>query len=212
MKSHYTRIIFEYRQNFYKFLNFWVDKKESDSSFYFHFYDDVNNKIKIPKTPIEQRDHSKIDFNDYVETDFKREHLSIHQSGLIHSKDKDGNRLRDGIVGFSFDEIEISKLVLVCAPKEIQLLTPYHKSDKTKDLLIHLNDNIQPFTLHFEVFRKSKASELDISNPNLLFGGFIVLEIENKEFGLRIYGQYVLGKPFWPPFNLILTQIKNNKA
>ncbi|WP_299526784.1 hypothetical protein [Winogradskyella sp.] len=106
----------------------------------------------------------------------------------------------------------MSKLILVCAPKEIQQLTLHQEVDKSKDLIIHLNKSISPFTLHFDVFRKSKVSELDISNPNLLFGGFILVEIAEKEFGLRIYGQKVLGKPFWPPFNLILTRIKNNQV
>lgn len=31
---------------------------------------------------------------------------------------------------------------------------------------------------------------------------------DNKDFGLRIYAQKVLGKAIWPPFNLILTRIK----
>ena len=81
--------------------------------------------------------------------------------------------------------------------------------DKTKDIVIRLKDDIKPFTLNFDVYKKTEVDKLDVSNPNLIFGGYILAEMDDKEFALRIYGQKVLGKPFWPPFNLILTQIKN---
>ncbi|RIV68772.1 hypothetical protein [Flagellimonas aequoris] len=96
---------------------------------------------------------------------------------------------------------------MVCAPVQIDKLPIHNKIDKSKDIVISLKDDVQPFTLHFDVYRKSKSEELDISNPNLSFGGYIMTEMDSKDFGLRIYGQKVLGEPFWPPFNLILNRI-----
>jgi len=99
MKS-YPRIIFQYLGRYYKYMNFFVSK--SDNSFYFHFYNDVYEKVKIPKTPLEERNDGKIDFTDYISTDFERQKLSIHERGYIHSSDKNRNRLRDGIIGTPF--------------------------------------------------------------------------------------------------------------
>lgn len=191
-------------------MNFSVSK--SDNSFYFHFYDDVVEKVKLPKTPLENRNDGKIDFSDYVETDFKRNKISFHKSGYIHSTDKLGNRLRDGIIGFSFNEIEISKLVLICAPKKIEYLNTTEKIRESTDIIIHLPKEIKPFTIHFDVYRNTRDKELDISNPNLLFGGFIMVTFPDQEYGLRIYAQKVLGRAIWPPFNIILTRIRNNSV
>lgn len=191
-------------------MNFSMSK--SDSSFYFHFYDDAIEKVKLPRTPLENRNDGRIDFDDYVETNFFRNKISLHESGIIHSTDRRGNKLRKGIVGLPFAEIEVSRLVLICGPKKIDTLTPYNKVDPSTDMIIHLPKGIKPFTLHFDVYRKSRSEETDISNPNLLFGGFVMVEYSDKDFGLRLYGQSVLGDANWPPFNLILTRLKENKA
>ncbi|MBW8241481.1 hypothetical protein K1F50_01625 [Muricauda oceani] len=188
-------------------MNFSISNTEGDNSFYFHFYSDAEEPVRIPNTPLQERGDGKIDFNDYQISEFKRDHLSHHHSGAIHSKDKKGNKLTDGNKGINFDDIEVSRLVMVCAPVQIDKLPIHKKLDNTKDIIIHLKDDIQAFTLHYDVYRKSKIKEMDISNPNLLFGGYIMVAMENKDFGLRIYAQRVGGKPFWPPFNLILNII-----
>jgi len=187
-------------------MNYQISK--SDNSFYFTFYNDSVKNVKIPRTPLEERKNGVIDFNDYIETDFRREKLSIHESGYIHSKDKNNNILKKGVIGIPFDKIDISKLILICGPPKIDELIEINQIRATSDIIIHLPDNISPFTLHFDIFRVSMESNLDNSNPNLLFGGFILIKHTNKEFGLRLYAQSVGGKAFWPPFNLILTRLE----
>lgn len=53
MKTKPTRIIFKYKGKFYKFMNYFPDKK--DNSFYFHIYENILENIKSPKTPLEKR-------------------------------------------------------------------------------------------------------------------------------------------------------------
>lgn len=186
-------------------MNYFSDKK--DNSFYFHIYEEASQNIKIPNIPLEKREDNKIDFKDFVETNFKRNKLSFHKSGYIHSTDNEGNRFQDGVVGIPFEKIDKSLLILVLGPKRIDTLIEIEKINKKTDLLIDLPSDINPFTLHFDVFRKSKIPELDISIPNLIYSGFVMTEYEGKEFGLRLYLQKVLGNAIWPPFNLILKRI-----
>ena len=207
MKTKPVRIIFKYFGKFYKFMNYFPDKK--DNSFYFHIYQGVSQNIKIPNIPLEKRENNIIDFNDFVETNFKRNKLSFHESGYIHSTDNKGNRFQNGIIGIPFDKIDNSLLILVLGPKRIDTLIETKKVNKKTDLLINLPLDIKPFTLNFEIYRKSKKNELDIAIPNLISESFVMTEYEGKEFGLRLYVQKVLGKVYWPPFNLILKRIGN---
>lgn len=187
-------------------MNYFPDKK--DNSFYFHIYSDKKENLKIPGTPLEKRDDNRIDFNDFIETDFKRNKLSFHQSGFIHSTDNSGKRLQNGVIGIPFERIDKSLLVLILGPKKIDYLAEIQKIRENTDIVISLPDNISPFTLNFDVFRIDKINELDISNPNLILGGFIMTKYDGKEFGLRLYLQKVLGDANWPPFNLTLSRIR----
>jgi hypothetical protein len=205
MKTKPTRIIFKYKDRFYKFMNYFPDKK--DNSFYFHIYDNKSENLRVPNIPLAKRGDNKIDFNDFVETEFKRNKLSFHQSGFIHSTDNNGNRLQDGIIGIPFEKIAKSLLILVLGPKKIDSLTEIQQIRENTDIIISLPDNISPFTLNFDVFRNDKINELDINNPNPILGGFIMTEYNGKEFGLRLYLQKVLGNANWPPFNLTLKRI-----
>jgi hypothetical protein len=207
MKTKPVRIIFKHLDKFYKFMNYFPDKK--DNSFYFHIYQEVSQNIKIPNIPLENRENFIINFKDFVETNFKRNKLSFHESGYIHSTDNKGNRFQDAVIGVPFDKIENSLLILVLGPKRIDTLIETEKINEKTDLLINLPLDIKPFTLNFEIYRKSKKNELDIAIPNLISGSFVMTEYEGKEFGLRLYVQKVLGKEYWPPFNLILKRIGN---
>jgi hypothetical protein len=186
-------------------MNFVV--ANSDNSFYFTFYNDSFQNVKLPSIPLEERKDGKIDFADFIETEFRRQKLSIHESGYIHSKNKEGEILKKEVIGFPFDKIEISKLILICGPTKITELEKIVEPRNKTDIVISLPDNISPFTLHFDIYRKSKESELDFYNPDLLFGGYILRSQDEKDFGLRIYGQSVKGNAIWPPFNLILTRL-----
>jgi len=204
MQAKVTRIIFEYKNRFYKYLNFFLDKK--DNSFYFHLYEAKGNKIKSPKIPLENRLDNKICFDDFICTDFERNKISFHKSGYIHSTDNKGIRFRDGIVGIPFDYIEKSLLVLVLGPPEIESLIEFQKINNETDIIIKLPSDIKPFTVNFEIFRKTKQAELDIPSNNIILDGYFMVEYDEKTFGLRVYLQDVLGEAIWPPFNLILTR------
>lgn len=205
MKIKPTRIIFRHQGKFFKFMNYFPDKK--DNSFYFHIYEESSQKLKIPNIPLQERKDGMIDFGDFEDTDFKRNKLSFHQSGYIHSTDENGNRFKDGVVGIPFNSIEKSLLILVLGPKKIDKLVEIETTNMKTDILIELSTDITPFTVNFEIYRKTKISELDFLVPNLISGGFIFTEYDSKEFGVRLYLQRVLGNAVWPSFNLILTRI-----
>ena len=183
-------------------MNYFPDKK--DNSFYFHIYEECSKKLKIP---VQERNDGLIDFRDFVDTDFRRNKLSIHQSGYIHSTDENGKRFKDGVVGIPFTSIEKSLLILVLGPQKIETLVEIETTNLKTDILVELPKDLTPFTINFEIYRKTKISELDFAIPNLISGGFILTEYDSKEFGVRFYLQKVLGDAIWPPFNLILTRI-----
>lgn len=200
------RILFEYSGELFKFMKIFPSK--SDESLYFHIYDDSTSIVQSPKTHLEDRGDNKIDLKDYIETGFQRHKISYHQSGIIHSTNKNRERLRDGVTGIPFNEIDISKLILVILSKKVDLLPKENGTKKPTDIILKLPESISPFTIHFDVYRQSRESELDTSNPNLLYNFFLLLNFKNKEFGLRIYLQRISGaSPPWPPFNIILHRI-----
>lgn len=196
MKLKSTRIVFNYKTKFYKFICFFVDK--NDNSFYFHTYEEVNQNLKLISSNWQENQINHIDFKNITEFYFHKNKLSFHESGFIHITDKHGNRLKDNVIGIPFSEIETSLHILFFAPKKIDTLVVLEKINN-QDIIIELPDDIKPFTLHFDVFRKSKIDSLNCDNPNLLFNDFKIKTYENKEFGLRLYLQKVLGDAQWPP-------------
>jgi hypothetical protein len=208
MKTKPIRIIFKYKNKYYKFMNYIPSKK--DNSFYFHIYQESFENLKILNIPLEKREDNKINFNDFVETNFKRNKLSFHQSGYIHSTDSKGNRFQDGVIGIPFDKIDKSLLIMILVPKKIDTLIEIEKINQKKiDVLINLPSDIKPFTLNFEIIRKSKISELDISITNLICPDLLITEYYDKKFGLRLYLKKAIGNAEWPPFNLIFKRIGN---
>jgi hypothetical protein len=187
-------------------MNYFPDKK--DNSFYFHIYDEAYENIRVPNTPLENRNDNLIDFNDFKTTNFKRNKLSIHESGYIHSTDNYGNRFKDGIRGIPYNEIDKSLLILILAPKKIENLIEIENPNIKPRIQFDLPSEIEPFTIHFEVYRKAKKNKLTTLNPLSLTGNHILAEFTSKDFGLRIYIQRIKGPAAWPPFNLILTRIR----
>jgi hypothetical protein len=205
MKTKPTRVIFDFEGEKYKFLSYFPDKK--DNSFYFHIYNGENEKMRIPGIPLEKRNDKMIVFDDFKETDFVGNKLSFHESGYIHSTDNSQERFKDGVIGISFKNIEISLLILIVAPIKIENLIKIDRVREQTDIVIALSGNITPFTINFEVFRISEMAKLDYNNPHLVIDDYILTEYEDKEFGLRLYLQKVLGDAAWPPFNTILKRI-----
>ena len=206
MKLKPTRIIFKYNGKYYKFMSYFVDK--TDNSFYFHIYNENIDGVKQFNISKQGTTGMKIDFENVKGTDFKRNKLSFHQSGYIHSTDNNSKRLEDGIIGTKFKNIETSLSILVLGPQRIDTLTEIKATSHKTDIVFDFKSNIQPFTVHFDIYRLSNESKLDISNPNLYSGEYIMTRYDHKEFGLRMYLQKLLGDEIWPPFNLVLKRIK----
>jgi hypothetical protein len=184
-------------------LSFFVDKK--DNSFYFHLYEEDNEVFKSYSVTSENG-ITKIEFDKIKEHDFQRNKISLHQSGYIHSTDKNGRRLKDNIIGFPFSEIEISKLILILAPKKIDTLPILNKLDLTRDIVIIMSLG-NPFVINFEIFKKSELKNLPTIHEDNFLGGFIEITIDDKEYGLRFYLQSLKGNGRWPDFSTVLSRI-----
>lgn len=204
MKRKSTRIIFRQAEVDYKFASFFVDK--NDNSFYFHLYEEADANYKSYNLSAENG-ATKIEFDNFKEHDFKRNKLSIHPSGYVHSTDRNGKRLKDNIIGIPFVEIETSKLILVLAPKKIDELIKIDPVNPLRDIIIILSKDINPFTLNFEIFKKSELENLATDHENNLIGGYIEVTIDDKDYGIRFYLQSVNGKGDWPDFSIVLTRV-----
>lgn len=204
MKLKSTRIVFKYKAKLYKFISFFVDKK--DNSFYFHTYEEADQNLKSLNFTWQENQPNLIDFGNIKEHDFQKNKLSFHESGFIHTTDKLGKRLKDNVVGIPFHRIETSLHILFFAPKQIDTLVEHEKTEN-QDLIIELPNDIKPFTLHFDVYRKSQSDNLEYNNPDLLINGYVFINYDNKEFGLRMYLQKVLDEAPWPPFSFNLIRI-----
>ena len=206
MKRTHPRIILDYQGKNYKFMSFFVDRK--DNSFYFHIYRKPNESPMRPKTPLPDKSNFlRIHFPDFEPTGFKENHISFHESGYIHSTDSMGKRYRDGIVGISFSKIKSHLFILGLAPKNPSDLVELSRLDSSRDIHIALPNDIQPFILHFGVHRKESLSLPAL--PNNLFDGLIMVQFDDKDFELLIAMTKVgaipgVEKVDWPPFTLEL--------
>ena len=132
-----SRIILDYRKKNYKFMNFFVDKK--DNSFYFHIYRKSNEFPMKSKTPLSDKSNiQRIHFPDFEPTGFNENHISFHESGYIHSTDSDGKRYRDAIIGIPFSKIESYLFILVIVPKNPLDMIELSMVDLGRDIQIHL--------------------------------------------------------------------------
>ena len=177
-----------------------------DNSFHFHLYEEANEGFKyFPLTKL-QDGRIKIDITNSVDTQFIRNKFTFHPSGTLHSSDKYWKRFKDGLKGISFNDIEFSNLILLLAPKEISSLKKYSTKKDGFNLAIELKEHQIPFTLNFEVFRKSKRQNLK-NIPVKIIQGPHTIEWPNFDFGLRFYIQEITGKSDWPSSSLVLKRI-----
>ncbi len=203
VKNTHTRIYFKYLGNLYKFLNFSTSK---DNSFHFHLYEESGKMLKYYPLKKLPDGRLKIDMKNLKETEFIRNKFTFHPSGVLHSSDKDKNRFKDGLKGIAFNDISDSNLVLILAPKQVNALLKSEPPKKGHTLIIELIDQINPFTLNFEVFRKSKRNVLK-QIPVDIINGPHTIEWPDLEFGLRFYIQSVGGNPLWPEVSMVLKRI-----
>lgn len=203
MKRKSTRIIFNIDETLYKFASFFVDKR--DNSFYFHLYEEDNENFKSYNVTSD-KGMTKLEFDNFDEHDFQRNKLSLHESGYIHSTDKNGKRLKDNVTGFPFAEIDTCKLVLILAPKKIDTLPILEKTDPLRDIVVLLTLG-NPFVINFEIFKKTEVENLPTDHEDNIIGGYIEITIDDKDYGLRLYFQSIKGKGQWPDFTATLTRI-----
>ncbi|MBN1367594.1 MAG: hypothetical protein JW967_06690 [Dehalococcoidales bacterium] len=212
MKRKPTRIILGYKNENYKLMNFFTG--EQDNSFYFHIYRKPNEfPMRDIKRDIknETSNELRIHFPDFVPTEFNENHMSFHEKGYIHSTDAVGNRYHDGIIGIPFSKIDTYLFALVVAPKHpSNLIKLTRQKDSTRDIHIALQDDVQPFGLHFAFYKKGAI--LPKPPPDLIGGGFVACEYDDKVFGLLLAMKKVVpgikgGSVAWPPFTVILKRI-----
>ncbi|UJH69074.1 hypothetical protein [Allomuricauda sp. SCSIO 65647] len=149
----------------------------------------------------------KIDIKNPVTTEFMRHKFSFHKSGYIHSTNKKGNRYKDGIKGIPFNKIESSSLILLLAPKNISKLEKYRPKKDGHDFIFPISKEQSPFSMNFEVFRKSKIRNLP-KIPDDIHLGLCTYEWEDMKFGLRFYIQNIKGALEWPESTLVLKRVE----
>jgi hypothetical protein len=186
-------------------MNFFVDN--NDNSFYFHLYEEANGNLKTYEVTSLENGTTKIDLTNLTEHDFKRNKISLHESGYIHSTNQSGNRLKDNVIGIPFKEIEISNLILLIFPKKIDWLEEVNQLNEMRDVFIELPNTTQPFSLNFEIFRKSSKDKLAKNHEGNIVGGYLLVTVDDKEYGIRLYLQSINGNGSWPSVSFCLTRV-----
>ena len=122
------RIILKHRGVARKFLSLITAK---DNSIFIHQNrpDDQGWKIPGYSSAADTSGRMRIDFKNYDEPSFEMQKLTIHQSGFIHITNKKGERLRDGIRGPAFSDMELPYDICVIVPCNPELL-PVYSTDK----------------------------------------------------------------------------------
>jgi len=178
------RIIFNLNGINYKFMRILENKTDGDNSFYFHFHENKNELLKLAKIVQIDNNNFKIE-NKFNEFEFYRQHLSIHESGRIHSKSYNGDYLDTKLKGIPFEEIEVTKLVMLIIPKRLDELEKEHKI-KNGDLIIPVAESNTFFSINIEVFRVENQNKLNWETNNFFINQFFIPNFNNKDFGLRI--------------------------
>ena len=204
MKKQQIRFIFKYKDELYKYLSIFTS---SDNSFHFHLYEESNKPFI--HYPISTTDDNKlrIEIKNPISSNFIRHKFTFHKSGYIHSTRKNSERYKDGIRGIQFKDIHTSNLVLLLAPKKIELLEKYKQKKDGHNFIIELEQEQPPFTFNIEVFRKSSLNNLP-TIPTEIQQGPHSYHWTDLEFGLRFYIQKVIGTELWPESTMIIQRIE----
>jgi len=204
LKRQQIRFIFKYGSELYKFLSIFTSH---DNSFYFHLYEESDQPFRYYKSSMTEENQLKIDIKHPVATEFIRHKFSFHQSGYVHYTNKKGGRYKDGVKGIPFNDIESSNLILLLAPKNIPQLEKYKAKKDGHNFIIPLSMDQSPFSLNFEVFRKSKIQNLP-TIPIDIHQGLYTYCWNDLEFGLRFYIQNIIGPLEWPESSLVLKRVE----
>lgn len=186
-------------------MNFFVGS--NDNSFYFHLYEEANGNLKTYEVTSLENGTTKVDLANLTEHDFKRNKISLHESGYIHSTNQSGKRLIDNVIGIPFKKIEVSNLILLIFPKKLDSLEEVNQLNDLRDVFIELPNTIQPFSLNFEIFRKSSKDKLATNHEGKIVDGYLLITVDDKEYGIRLYLQSINRNDLWPSVSFCLTRI-----
>ena len=188
-----TGIAFKHKSKHRKLVDIGWGK---DNSFYFMPCTDnaqIGERIKSERDP-EGRLVLSID---EVQTGcFPTTKISRHPSGYFHIKDTagaGGHREKDGLIGPAFKDIDGFFVFLVACPQSIETLVETPIPDPT-DVIVNLPDGIEPFTIQFALWDKTKNVTIPVQPGQALGSSPLTLEIDDLDFGLVIMFLAV-GKP-----------------
>lgn len=160
----------------------------SDNSFYFMPCTDGAQVGERIKTDRDQGGGLLLSVNEIQTGCFPTTKISRHPSGYFHVKDTvgpGGRREQDGLVGPAFKDIDGYFVFLVVCPQAIDTLVEAQAPDPT-DVVVSLPDEIEPFTVQFALWDKSKSVFIPVQNGQLLGNGAVRLAIDDQSFGLAI--------------------------
>jgi len=203
LKRQQIRFVFKYNNELFKFFSIFAS---NDNSFHFHLYEESNKPFKYYITSTDDDGRLRIDMKNPVSSDFVRHKFTFHKSGYIHSTKKTGERYKDGVRGIQFQDIKTSNLILILAPRKIELLEKYTAKNDGHNFIVPIEKEQSPFTFNIEVFKKSSLNKLPDIPIEILQGPF-TYHWEDLDYGLRFYFQKVNGTVEWPKSTLILKRI-----
>jgi hypothetical protein len=180
-----TGIVFKHKSKHRKFVDIeWG----TDNSFYFMpctHSAQIGERIQTERDP-----EGRLALNiDEVQTGcFPTTKISRHPSGYFHIKDTmgaGGRREKDGLIGPAFKAIDGFFVFLVACPQSIETLVATPIPDPT-DLIVNLPDGIEPFTIQFALWDKTKSVTIPVQPGQALGNSPVTLEIDSLDFGLVI--------------------------
>lgn len=179
-----TGIVFDYRGKYFKLVDIeWGP----DNSFYFlpHKRDEeIGERLK---TETDNIGTIRLSIDEIEKGCFPTKKISRHPSGYFHLKDvvgAGGKREKDGLTGPAFKDTNFYVFIVAC-PQEIDTLVQIEKPNPT-EIIIHLPESIEPFTLQFAVWDKKNKIRIPFSPSELLGNGAIVIGNENQNYDLVI--------------------------
>ena len=180
-----TGIVFDFRSHYFKLVDIEWGK---DNSFYFLPYQheaEVGTRLKVE---VDDTGQMLLGINEIQSGHFPTRKITRHPSGYFHLKDvvgSGGNREKDGLIGPAFKDTDGFYVFLVACPQAIETLVEVEKPELT-DIIVHLPDTIEPFTVQFAVWNKKVKVKIPIQRGEFLGNGVIGVSIDSLEYGLLI--------------------------
>jgi hypothetical protein len=182
-----------------------------DGSLYIHPNRDDSKPWKTPS--IENFEQGiKLDFENPNVPNFEPHKISFHPSGYIHLTNKSGERLRDGIIGPKFEEMENLHLLCVLAPSLLSEM-PIFKNDPRCMLVdLVIPDGIGPFVVALALLKGEMPKEPPDQLPIARF--ILPLESGHKlTFALRPVKRIIESTlANWPPFPFFILATGSNNS